>query len=144
MPNNIFIGANSVVAKQTNDFAAIGFNASNTTIIYEIGNSLKSWVPGRSINGITGIVIDKGYFMISLVDADLTAFFDPDFLISVPSERTITINGVAFDLSQNRSWTIVGSGSSSLDDLPDGADRKALTSEQHSVVLQLIQSFTSQ
>ena len=49
-------------------------------------------------------VIDSGTFVTLTRLIDSLSFY-------VPEARTITINGVAFDLSQNRSWTITESQS---------------------------------
>lgn len=38
----------------------------------------------------------------------VTDFQNTLFASAVPASRTITINGVAQDLSENRSWTIAG------------------------------------
>ncbi len=106
MANNVFVGPNSVVAKQTATFADMGFNDTNVSIIYEIGNSLKSWVPGRSINGITGTTPNKGYYIVSLVDADLTAFFRPDFLTSGQVEQAATFSAITNSVAPR--WIRVG------------------------------------
>lgn len=55
---------NVALALTTKTFAAMGFTDANISIVYETGAALKSWVPGRSINGITGITLGKGYWII--------------------------------------------------------------------------------
>jgi hypothetical protein len=44
----------------------------------------------------------------------------------VPTSRTLTINGTAFDLSADRSWTIAGSGISTLNTLTAGTQTFAI------------------
>jgi hypothetical protein len=56
----------------------------------------------------------------ALSSADWTTFNNKQAALGytpVPSTRTLTINGTAFDLSADRSWTISGSGISSLNGL---------------------------
>lgn len=78
MANNVFGGRpNAVVCKTTTSFASAGITALNTLIIYLVDNPLLSYVPGRAINGITGFVADKGYYMVMLSDMDLTAIVVP-------------------------------------------------------------------
>jgi hypothetical protein len=72
MANNIKGNApNAIVAKVTIDFPSAGITSSNTAIIYLVDDPLKSYVPGRPINGITGFVSGKGYYMVALQDMDL-------------------------------------------------------------------------
>ncbi len=76
MANNIFVGPNSCVSKVTQPFSSIaGINANTIEIIYEVGAVLKSFVPGRTINGITGVVADKGYYVVAKQNVDLTTVF---------------------------------------------------------------------
>jgi hypothetical protein len=77
MANNILAGPNSCTAKQTKTFAELGFNNTNTAIVYEVGGTLRSWVPGRVINAITGITANKGYYIIAKVDQDMSDYFTP-------------------------------------------------------------------
>lgn len=67
----------AVVAKTTATFAFAGINSTNTHIIYEVGDPLKSYVPGRLINGITGFEAGKGYYFIAKTDLDLTGYLVP-------------------------------------------------------------------
>ncbi|CAB5223180.1 hypothetical protein UFOVP384_5 [uncultured Caudovirales phage] len=57
----------------------------------------------------------------ALSSADWTTFNG-----KVPSTRTLTINGTAFDLSADRSWTIAGSGISTLNTLTAGTQTFAV------------------
>jgi hypothetical protein len=78
MANNLFANTPAAcVAKQTTSFASAGLDASNINIIYEVGNPLKSWVPDRSINAITGFTADKGYYIVPKIDMDLTTYVAP-------------------------------------------------------------------
>lgn len=67
----------AVVAKATMTFAAAGITSGNTSIIYLVDNPLKSYVPGRLINGITGFEEQKGYYIIAKTDLDLSAVLVP-------------------------------------------------------------------
>lgn len=78
MANNLFADVPAAcVAKQTIDFATAGFDSTNTRIIYEVGSPLKSFVPGRSINAVTGFTTDKGYYIVPKLDMDKTAYLAP-------------------------------------------------------------------
>jgi len=78
MANNIVGGApNAIVAKSTVSFATAGITALNTEIIYVVGNPLKSYVPGRAINGISGFEAGKGYYMVAKIDMDLETYVVP-------------------------------------------------------------------
>lgn len=63
---------NAVVAKQTISFLDAGIDATNTRKIYKVGSVLQSFVPGRSINGISGFEVGQGYYIIPLTDMDLS------------------------------------------------------------------------
>lgn len=71
----------AAVAKQTISFAAAGLSNTNIRIIFEVGSPLKSWVPGRSINSISGFTADKGYYIMPKISFDLSeivwAGFEP-------------------------------------------------------------------
>jgi|GEM_PF-3315531 len=69
------------VSTQTVDFAAAGLNASNIFIVYLVDNPVKSWVPGRDINGINGFEEGKGYYVIPKIDYELNNVIPP-----LPSE----------------------------------------------------------
>lgn len=72
---NIFGGRpNTAVAKQTVSFVNAGITAINTAVIFLVDNPLKSYVPGRSINGITGFEKGKGYYIVALQDIDLQSW----------------------------------------------------------------------
>lgn len=69
---------NVVVAKQTISFDLAGITAINTAVIFLVSSGeLKSYVPGRLINGITGFVKDKGYYIVPLIDIDLQSWSLP-------------------------------------------------------------------
>jgi hypothetical protein len=85
MANNIFGGQpNAVVCKTAVSFATAGINSGNTSIIYKVGSPLLSYVPGRSINGITGFEEDAGYYFVALTDMDLTAYVVPPTDAGIP------------------------------------------------------------
>jgi hypothetical protein len=72
-----------LIAKATVGFTSIGIDSSNTRIIYLVDSPIKSYMPGRAINGITGFVSGKGYYLVSKTDLNLTAYtFTPSDLIS--------------------------------------------------------------
>jgi hypothetical protein len=78
MANNIHVGVNAVIAlkgKTGVPMDSLGFNPSNTVIVYEAAQVWKSWVPGRSINAFDTLVEERGYVIISKQDMDLTASF---------------------------------------------------------------------
>jgi hypothetical protein len=78
MANNIFgPGPNAVVSKSTVDFVTAGINSTNTEIIYLVGNPLKSYIPGRAINGITGFEAQKGYYLVAKVNFDIESIVAP-------------------------------------------------------------------
>jgi hypothetical protein len=78
MPNNVFANIPAVVVvTEAVSFAAAGIDATNTRIIYEVGNPLKSFVPGRPINPITAFELDKGYYLIPKVNMDLSLYVVP-------------------------------------------------------------------
>jgi hypothetical protein len=58
--------------------------------------------PGQNINQVLDCTYDQ------LVQSLQQFFSSPDGF--VPETRTLTINGVTYDLSQDRSWTVSGSG----------------------------------
>lgn len=78
MANNLFANVPAAcVAKQTISFASAGFNSTNTEIIYVVGSPIKSFVPGRPINGISGFVEGSGYWIVPKISMDKTAILIP-------------------------------------------------------------------
>jgi hypothetical protein len=78
MANNLFANVPAAcVAKSTISFATAGITALNTLIIFEVGSPLKSYVPGRTINSVTGFTADKGYYIVPAADMDLSAILAP-------------------------------------------------------------------
>jgi hypothetical protein len=68
------------VAKQTVLFSAIAaIDNTSIAIIYEVGDPLKSYVPGRGINPITGFTIGKGYYIVPKTDLDLSTYLAAPF-----------------------------------------------------------------
>jgi hypothetical protein len=94
MANNLFTGPNAVVAKNTVDFVSAGITALNTAKIFLVDATLKSYVPGRSINGISGFVAGKGYYIQALTDMDLSANVVPPLSsltqLAAPGSLTVT------------------------------------------------------
>lgn len=109
MANNLFADVPAAcVAKQTIDFATAGFDSTNTRIIYEVGSPLKSFVPGRSINAVTGFTSDKGYYIVPKISMDKTAYLAPP----LPTGGATTLNaptsvtlGTATTTTQPITWT---------------------------------------
>lgn len=84
MAINIFGGrANVLIGLVSATIESIGFDDTNVIQIFEVGNSLKSWIPGRPFNPLTTISPDKGYYIYAKIDMDLTDYFAP------PTEETI-------------------------------------------------------
>jgi hypothetical protein len=67
------------IGLQAISFAAAGIDSTNIKIIFLVGNPTKSFVPGRSINAITGFEIDKGYYIVPKVNMDLSEIAGPPF-----------------------------------------------------------------
>jgi hypothetical protein len=77
MPNNLtanvpFSGTAGVAANFS-DIAAI--TPYSIAIIFKVGSPLKSYVPGRAINGITAFEKGAGYYIMPLQSLDLTNYF---------------------------------------------------------------------
>lgn len=92
MPNNLFANVPAAcVAKQTLDFATAGLDVDNTRIIYEVGSPLRSWVPGRAINAITGFTENKGYYVIPKLDMDKSDVLAPPSDVGGGGANSVTI-----------------------------------------------------
>lgn len=108
MANNIKGGApNAIVAKSTVSFTTAGITSGNTEIIYLVDDPLKSYVPGRAINGISGFVADSGYYLVAKTDMDLSAYVVPPLgdilpLLSAPGSFAAT---AASSSQINLTWT---------------------------------------
>jgi hypothetical protein len=69
---NIFANIPAVIlATQDISFAAAGLNATNTRILYKIGAVTQSWIPGSTINPLTGFEYNQGYIIDPIADIDL-------------------------------------------------------------------------
>lgn len=81
-----------MVARQSITFEAAGVTALNIHIIYQVGSPLKSYVPGRAINSISGFQSGKGYYIIPKQNMDLSAILIPP----IPPYPE-TVEGVVYD-----------------------------------------------
>lgn len=76
--NNLFAGVPAIgVCSSSRTFSAAGVNADNVYIIYLVDSPLKSYIPGRAINGITGFEEGKGYWIVPKETLDFSAFLIP-------------------------------------------------------------------
>jgi hypothetical protein len=116
---NIFGGrANVVVARATATFSSAGITALNTEIIYEASGTLKSYVPGRQINGVTGFEENKGYYIIAKQDMDLSNLVAPPIELPPPEVDYVldTFVGTTGDALQSHptnsgeSWEVITGG----------------------------------
>jgi len=109
MANNIKNGFNAIVAKTTISFVDAGINGTNTEIVFLVdGVDLKSFVPGRAINGISGFVANKGYYMVAKQDMDLESMVVPPVTgvsqLAAPGSFTATpASSTQINLSWNAS-----------------------------------------
>jgi len=90
MANNLLVGPNVAIAKQDKTFVDAGVTASVASIVYEVGAQIKSFVPGRSINGITGFINNKGYYIVMLQAVDWSAFLIPPITTTDGGGGTVT------------------------------------------------------
>lgn len=105
MANNVFADIPAaVVAKTSISFASAGLDATKVRIIYEVGDPLKSFIPGRAINAISGFTQDKGYYIVPLISLDLSAILAPplDAANITPPAPTA---GVVDDTANTFDWT---------------------------------------
>lgn len=66
----------SGTASRTALFSDISeITASSIGIIFKVGSPLKSYVPGRAINGIAGFEKGEGYYIMPKQDLDLVQYF---------------------------------------------------------------------
>lgn len=66
-----------IVSKYDISFVDAGLTSANLRIIYLVDNPLKSYVPGRVINGISGFQANKGYYIVPAEDIDLSLWTAP-------------------------------------------------------------------
>lgn len=114
MANNIKANApNAIVAKQTISFVDAGITALNTEIVYLVDDPLLSYVPGRAINGISGFVSNKGYYLVAKTAMDLSAYLVPPLSgitqLSTPTNFTAT---PASTTQINLAWDAVANATS--------------------------------
>jgi hypothetical protein len=102
---SIYIGRDTkALADGQSNQIVIGYNAvGNGSNTATIGNSsiTANYFTG-SVNG--GSFVKSGGTSSQFLKADGTV----DSSVYVPTSRELTINGVTFDLSANRSWTVAG------------------------------------
>lgn len=114
MANNIKNGFNAIVAKTTISFVDAGINGTNTEIVFLVdGVDLKSFVPGRAINGISGFVANKGYYFVAKQDMDLESIVVPPVAgvsqLAAPGSFTATpASSTQINLSWNASPNATG------------------------------------
>lgn len=108
MANNIKSGPNAVVAKSTVSFVTAGVTALNTEIVYLVDSVLKSYVPGRAINAISGFEANKGYYLVAKVDMDLESLLIPPISGSSQLATPGSFGGTPASSTQiNLSWASV-------------------------------------
>ena len=97
---NLGLGSPIYFADSTNSKVAIISNTSSDGTTLGITSSLATFT--GNINALS--FIKSGGTSSQFLKADGTV----DSSVYVPTSRTLTINGTAYDLSDNRSWTISG------------------------------------
>src|SRR4051812_22638072 len=90
----------AVVAKQTISFAAAGLDTSNTEIIFEVGSPLKSWKPERTINGVSGFTVNKGYYIVPKADINFSQYVVSPLNVPSPKKniRAVT-SGTTYEMA---------------------------------------------
>jgi hypothetical protein len=94
------------------DIAAI--TAASIGVIFKVGDPLRSYIPGRAINGITSLERGAGYYIQPKTDLDLSDFFIKAIdMITLTDAATIAWNlGVSnvakVNIAANRNITITG------------------------------------
>lgn len=70
---SVLIGgrANVAIALLDKSFVDMGFNSTNLEVIFEVGETLKSWKPGRTINAIDGARGGRGYYVIPKINVSV-------------------------------------------------------------------------
>jgi hypothetical protein len=110
MANNLFANTPAAcvanTAAEAVTFVDAGFTALNCRIIYEVGSPLKSYVPGRPINAVVQFTAGKGYYIIPILDLDMTAYLIPPIVggggVQTPAAPTV---GVVDDTADTFNWT---------------------------------------
>lgn len=137
MPNNLFANTPfSGTAKKTALFADIpAISGSSISIIFNVGSPLKSYVPGRAINGITGFEAGKGYYIMPKTDTDLTDYFlKYNAMQTLTDAATVawdlsagTIARVAISATRNINISNVANGGSGILQVEHGANNVEIT-----------------
>lgn len=84
MANNIFAGrANVIIARASTQGVAVSsiFDATNLSIIFDMTNQQKSYIPGRAINQFTTFTADGTYYVVPKVDMDVSQYFAPPIIL---------------------------------------------------------------
>lgn len=107
MANNIAIGPNAMVATQTIAFASVSpaITISNISIIYKVADPLQSYVPGRSINAITGFEEGIGYYINAVAAMDLEDYLIPPIPEGGTQTPAAPTAGVVDDEADTFNWT---------------------------------------
>jgi hypothetical protein len=114
MANNIFIGVQCVVAKQTMTFAAAGIDSSNVNVIFEPlpGGVINSFIPGSGFNSVSGFTAGRGYWINAKVAMDISAYIIPPIpasgtapTITAQPQNTSVNYGAAINLSVSATGT---------------------------------------
>jgi predicted peptidase/lysophospholipase L1-like esterase len=71
------------------------FNASQVSMVFELGDVVRSWAPGRDINGFTNFISDRAYYVIAKVDMDKERYFAPPMVYSSGITTTTTTTTAA-------------------------------------------------
>ena len=108
MAVNIFGGRpNAALATTTQTFASMGLDDTNIYAIYEVGTTLKSWIPGRMINPIVGQIAGNGYYIVAKVDMDLTAYMAPP-VSGIPAEIDVVLSATLQQVLDNGNISSTG------------------------------------
>lgn len=95
MPNNLFANVpfSGTAAGDANFSDIPAITASSIGIIFKVGSPLKSYVPGRAINGISGFEKGAGYYIQPKQNLDLTQNFLKQYdMQNLTDAATITWN----------------------------------------------------
>lgn len=131
MPNNLTANVPfSGTATKDAAFSTItAITSASVAIIFKVGSPLKSYIPGRAINGITGFEKGAGYYIQPKQNLDLNQYFLKQVnMQTLTDAATIAWNlnngnfaRVAIAADRNISITNVQDGDSGLLQVEHGA-----------------------